>query len=103
MPTPHLLAIAGELDLQHCAAVRADLAPLLEAKTARLLVDLTGLGYIDSSGLALLIETHQRVEEYGGHLMLFGLRESVRHVFEIARLDRFFTLLPDRAAALAAS
>ena len=73
--------------------------PRTEPKT--LVVDLSRVSYIDSSGLAALIEAMQNVQEYGGKFALAGLQETVRTIFEIARLDQVFQIFPDVDAALA--
>ena len=65
------------------------------------IVDLSGVTYIDSSGLAVFIEAMQRVQGYGGRFALCGLSEGVRHIFSIACLDQVFRIFPDSAAALA--
>jgi anti-sigma B factor antagonist len=99
---PRILAIEGELDLNNVPVVREQLASAVASKTQRVLLDLSGLSYIDSSGLALFIESLQRIQAYGGKLALFGLRDSVRSIFEIARLDQVFQLFPDKDTALTA-
>jgi anti-sigma B factor antagonist len=66
-----------------------------------LVVDLSRVSYVDSSGLAVLIEGMQNVEEYGGQFALAGLQETVRSIFEIARLDQVFHIFPTADAALA--
>jgi anti-sigma B factor antagonist len=76
---------------------------MIEKKPPRLIVDLARVSYIDSSGLAVLIEGMRNVEEYGGKFALAGLQEPVRTVFEIARLDQVFQIFPDVNAALAPS
>ncbi len=101
-PEPGILALEGEIDLHESPQIKEKLKPLLDAKQPRLLVDLSGVSYIDSSGLALFIEAMQRVQAYGGQFTLCGLRPSVRTIFEIARLDQVFRIFPDRAAAQAA-
>jgi anti-sigma B factor antagonist len=101
LPTTETLSLAGEIDLHRSPEVKALLQPPIERKTGRILLDLSRVSYIDSSGLAVLIEGLQRVLGYGGRLGLFGLQESVRNIFEIARLDQVFELYPDEAAALA--
>lgn len=101
IPEPGVLALAGEVDLHESPMIREALQPLLAAKTERVLVDLGEVTYIDSSGLALFIETMQRVQAYGGKFGLFGLAPTVRSIFEIARLDQIFRIFTDRAAALA--
>ena len=97
---PTILELVGELDMHRVPAVRAQLDPLVKARTPRVLIGLSDITYIDSSGLALFIEVLQQVHGYGGQLALFGLRAPVRHIFEIARLDQLFKLYPDKSAAL---
>ena len=96
-----IFPLEGEVDLHRAPEIRKALAPLLALKPPRLLIDLTKVGYIDSSGLALLIETLQRVQSYGGSFFLCGLRDSVRAIFHVACLDQVFRIFPDEASALA--
>ena len=96
-----ILALQGEIDLHRSPEVKQTLDPLIAKKLPRILLDLSAVTYIDSSGLATLIETLQRVQAYGGKFALFGLRDSVRSVFEIARLDQIFRLFADESSALA--
>jgi len=95
-----ILALEGEIDLHRSPQVKESLEPLIAQKTPRILVDFSGVTYIDSSGLATMIETLQRIQGYGGKFAMFGLRESVRGIFEIARLDQIFRIFPDEAAAV---
>ena len=76
---------------------------MIEKKPRQLIVDLSRVTYIDSSGLAALIEGMQNVEEYGGKFVLAGLQETIRTIFEIARLDQVFQIFPDVDAALVAA
>jgi anti-sigma B factor antagonist len=99
---PNVLPLDGEIDLHVSPQISASLAAMIKKKPAKLVVDLAGVTYIDSSGLAILIEAMQSVGAYGGKFALAGLQESVRPIFEIARLDQVFQIYPDRAAALAA-
>jgi anti-sigma B factor antagonist len=96
-----ILALEGEIDLHRSPQVKETLEPLIQKKMARILVDLSAVSYIDSSGLAIFIETMQRIAAYGGKFALFGLRESVRGIFEIARLDQIFNIYPDETSAVA--
>ena len=100
-PQTGILALEGEIDLHRSAQVKETLEPLVTQKAKRILLDFSAVTYVDSSGLALMIETLQRIQGYGGKLALFGLRKTVRHIFEIARLDQIFSIFPDEAAALA--
>jgi anti-sigma B factor antagonist len=101
-PEPGVLALDGEIDLHEAPQVKTKLLPLINSKLPHVVVDLTGVSYIDSSGLALFIEAMQRIQAYGGKFALCGLRPSVRTIFDIARLDQVFRIFPDRQAALTA-
>ncbi|MGZ5538038.1 MAG: STAS domain-containing protein, partial [Chthoniobacterales bacterium] len=68
----------------------------------QLVVDLSQVSYIDSSGLTVLIEGMQNVAAYGGKFSLAGLQDGVRPIFEIARLDQVFQIYPTVDSALAA-
>ncbi|MFN2509001.1 MAG: STAS domain-containing protein [Chthoniobacterales bacterium] len=98
---PNVLPLEGEIDLHVSAGVADSLQTMLQSKPKRLVVDLSRVSYIDSSGLAVLIEAMQNMAGYGGKFSLAGLQESVRPVFEIARLDQVFRIYPDVDAALA--
>ncbi len=100
---PNVLPLEGEIDLHVSPNVTASLRMMIEKKPKQLIVDLSRVTYIDSSGLAALIEGMQNVEEHGGKFALAGLQETIRTIFEIARLDQVFQIFPDVAAALAAA
>ena len=98
---PHVLPLKGEIDLHISPAITASLNAMIEKKPERLVVDLSRVTYIDSAGLAALIQAMQKVEAYGGKFLLAGLQETVRSIFEISRLDQVFQIFPDADAALA--
>lgn len=99
---PAVLPLTGEIDLHVSPGISASLAQMIATKPARLIVDLSGVTYIDSSGLAVLFQSMQSVEKYGGKFAIAGIPEAVRSIFEIARLDQVFKIFPDLAAASAA-
>lgn len=100
---PNVLPLQGEIDLHVSPNVAASLKMMIEKKPPQVIVDLAGVSYIDSSGLAALIEGMQNVQQYGGKFVLAGLQEPVRPIFEIARLDQVFQIFPDVDGALAAN
>lgn len=99
IPQPNTLALQGEVDLNDSPAIKAQLATLLASKPPRVFIDLSEVSYIDSSGLAVLIEAMQRIHAYSGALALYGIHTNVENVFHISRLDQVFRIFPDRAAA----
>ncbi len=98
---PNVLPLEGEIDLHVSANVAESLDAIIQKRPKRLIVDLTRVSYIDSSGLAVLIEGMQNVKAYGGKFALAGLGEDVLTIFEIAKLDQVFRIFPDVDAAFA--
>ena len=99
---PNVFPLEGEIDLHVSPGIATSLKAMVHEKPKQLVVDLSRVSYIDSSGLAVLIEAMQNVAGYGGKFALAGLQDSVRPIFEIARLDQVFRIFPDVDAALAA-
>jgi anti-sigma B factor antagonist len=97
-----IISISGDIDLESSPKLRAFLKPKSSQKTPKLLLDFGGVSYIDSSGLATLIEYFQAVQGFGGKLTLAALSPRVKNVFEIVRLEQIFSLYPDVPSALAA-
>src|SRR5207248_9926797 len=97
----NVVPLKGEIDLHVSPTVTAALTEVIDQKPERLVVDLSEVTYIDSAGLAALIQAMQKVEGYGGKFMLSGLQETVRSIFEISRLDQSLQIFPDADAALA--
>jgi anti-sigma B factor antagonist len=98
---PNVLPLEGEIDLHVSPEVGESLRRLVAKRPRVLVVDLARVTYLDSSGLAVLIEAMQNVHEYGGRFALAGVQESVKQIFDIARLDQVFQIFPDVDSALA--
>src|SRR5215469_5201183 len=98
---PNVLPLKGEIDLHVSPVVTASLNAMIDRKPERMVIDLSDVTYIDSAGLAALIQAMQKVEGYGGKFLLAGLQETVRSIFEISRLDQVFQIFPDADTALA--
>ena len=96
------MQLEGEIDLHVSPEIAESLRTMVAKKPKVLVVDLAKVTYFDSSGLAVLIEGMQNVQEYGGKFALVGVQESVKHILEIARLDQVFQIYPDSDSALAA-
>ena len=100
MSEPNVLSITGDIDMHGSPQLKQSFEPMIAKKTDRVLVDFTEVTYIDSSGLAVFIEAMQRIHAYGGKFAFYGLRDNVRSIFELARLDQIFVIFPDKKAAL---
>ncbi len=95
-----LLAVAGNVDIYTSPELRGELKVALDSKVPRIVVDLEQVTFVDSSGLATLIEALQKVDEYSGKLTLCSLAKTVLGVFKLSNLDSLFDIRPDREAAL---
>src|SRR5947207_13569655 len=103
-PLPCVFATEGAIDLHVSPELRASVRAIIDdEKPKRLVVDLSRVPYIDSSGLAVLIGAMQTLELEGGLFLLAGAQEGVRMILESARLDQYFRLFPSVEAALVAS
>jgi anti-sigma B factor antagonist len=100
---PDVLSLEGEIDLHVSPRVAVSLRQMTAKKPKQLVVDLSRVTYLDSSGLAVLIEAMQNVEKHKGKFAIVGVQETVRSIFDIARLDQVFRIFPDVDAALTAS
>lgn len=94
-----VVAFRGEVDLEHSPVAREVLLGAVEAG-APLVVDLSGVSYIDSSGIASLVEAFQEARKRGTGFSLAAVSTSALRVFELARLDQVFTIHPTLEAAL---
>ncbi len=89
----------GDVDLNCSRDFQSHLKKALEGKPQRVIVDLAKVPYMDSSGVATLVEAMQIARKSSTKLVLCGMQDKVRSIFEIARLDRVFTIVPDMATA----
>lgn len=92
--------VVGEIDLNTSNAFQQDLLELLDKSPERIVVNLSGVSYMDSSGVASLVKLLSRIRRTNGSLVLYGLTDRVRGVFEITRLDSVFEIRADEQEAL---
>jgi len=96
----HVLVLSGELDYHSSPELREKLSELTAKQAPKILVNLSGIDYMDSSGIATFVEAFQKTKRYQGRLILAELTATVRGVFEIAKLDSIFELSPTVAEAM---
>ncbi len=96
-----VLGVEGSVDIYSSPELRGELKLALDKQAPRIVIDLAGVSFIDSSGLATLIEGLQKVKVYSGNLVLCELTQTVLGVFQLANLDHIFTIKETRESALA--
>lgn len=97
-----VIELGGEIDLDRAPEVRGLLLDCV-TRGRDVLVDLSRVSYIDSSGIASLVEALQSAGKSGIALGLVAISPMALRVFKLARLDKVFTIYPDLGAALAAA
>ena len=73
---------------------------LLEEGRVHLLVDLTGVGFLDSSGLGALVRALTNSQKEGGQTKLFGANDQIRKLLQMTKLDSVFELHDDLEVAV---
>jgi anti-sigma B factor antagonist len=96
-----VVAPRGDIDMATVDEVKRTLAGLMSRGQPRLLIDLSGVGYIDSSGMGALVSAMKQARAAGGDLKLCGLQDEVRSIFEVTRLIRAMSIHPTRQEAIA--
>lgn len=100
-----IISLSGDIDLNQSSKLRGLFQEKIKAKTPALLLDFSAVNYIDSSGLATLVEYYQGSRAYEGKIALAACSARVKSVFELVRLTEIFSLydtLEEAKAALAA-
>lgn len=97
-----IITVAGELDLYTAPRLKEQLLSIIEEGVLKIAVDMTGIHFIDSSALGVLIGGVKRLKPKGGSLVLVSVDENVNWIFQITGLNSVFDLYNTKDAALAA-
>jgi anti-sigma B factor antagonist len=95
-----VVGLEGEIDLYHTPDLKKKLTEVAKKKPACIILNFASVKYIDSSGLATIIDLYQQVKVYGGKLALVGLSVQVKSVFEVARLNQVFAIYDSEQQAV---
>ena len=97
-----VLGLTGRLEARNSAAVRQMIHQAGSTSPTNLVINLKDVTFIDSSGLAVLVQGMKLAKKQDGKLRLCHLQQSVRIIFELTRLDKAFEIFPDESSAVAA-
>jgi anti-sigma B factor antagonist len=86
------LIIRGSLDINSAPQLAEEIDKLVLGKVKRVVVDLTGLDLIDSSGVAALVKLYKGIRGHGGHVQMSGARDQPLAIFKLLRMDKVFNL-----------
>jgi anti-sigma B factor antagonist len=94
--------LSGDIDFANSPEVRQSLLrEIRESRVPRVVVNLSGVHYIDSSGVASLVEGLKASRDLGSRFILFGLSTAAREVLQLSRLLKVFEIYDNEEQALA--
>lgn len=94
-PGVFVISLAGDLDMSTSPQARNTLLPLFRKKVSHIVVDLAGVPYIDSSGIATFVEALQLARKGNVRFSLAGACHTVESIFDLAYLKNVFEMVPD--------
>ncbi len=92
--------VEGQLIVGNRQELKQKVLDELEKGGRKFLVDFTQTGYIDSSGLGVLVSLSKKIREQGGELRLANLNDDLKTLFELTKLDTLFQIADTRERAL---
>jgi anti-sigma B factor antagonist len=93
------MALVGELDLSSVAKVQEELRRIEAGSPATLVVDLSKLSFLDSTGLRCIVTADERAREDGRRIVIVRGPDAVQRVFAITRLEERLEMVDDAGAA----
>ncbi|HXY69251.1 MAG TPA: STAS domain-containing protein [Gemmatimonadales bacterium] len=97
-----VIDVDGQLIVGNRQELKQRVLDALEAGDRKFLIDFTRTGYIDSTGLGVLVSLSKKIRDEGGDLRLAGLNEDLKTLFELTKLDTLFAITDSAEQALAA-
>lgn len=94
-----ILHLAGDIDMHFAPALRALLQAKAKSHCPALLLDISGVEFIDSSGIAAILEYLRDATNFEGRFCIGGLTPSLRTIFEVVGLGRVMPVYADAATA----
>jgi anti-sigma B factor antagonist len=95
-----VIDVEGQLIVGNRQELKQKVLEELEGGGRKFLIDFSNTGYIDSSGLGVLVSLSKKIREQGGELRLANLNDDLRTLFELTKLDTLFHIASSRDEAL---
>jgi anti-sigma B factor antagonist len=95
-----LVEVEGQLIVGNRQELKQQVLEQLESGDRKFVIDFAKTGYIDSSGLGVLVSLSKKIREQGGELRLSSLNEDLRTLFELTKLDTLFRIADTKEQAL---
>lgn len=96
-----IVQVDGEININTSPELRSAFMELVDQQTPRIVVDFKEVSYIDSSGLATLVEMTQNIKGHNGELALAHVTEKISGIFELTKIDKLFSFYNTQDEAVA--
>jgi len=98
-----VVSVFGEVDVATAPELKERLTGLVGEGRVKLVLDLSGVDFLDSTGLGMIVSALKRARTHGGDLRIVCTESRITRLFEITGLDKALTVLPTVDAAVAGS
>ncbi len=95
----YIYSIEGNLDSNTSGDLEKKLIPAIDPNNTKFILDFSGLRYISSAGLRVLLGAAKKLNQFGGKMILCSVKDDIKEVFEIAGLLPIFPIVDDPEAA----
>ncbi|MFC1576977.1 STAS domain-containing protein [Candidatus Omnitrophota bacterium] len=92
--------IDGEIDINTAPGIKKNFEKVISGKTPKVVINFKDVTYVDSSGLATLVEFLKNIRGYGGKMKLASLSSKVKSLFEITKLEKLFEMYSQEEEAI---
>ena len=94
-----VIALNGRLDAGSAEGVLTGVKKLLAQNRVKIILDMSGVEFIDSAGVGILLASYRAVDAKGGTLKICAIQHQVEGILSLTRLGEFFEVFKDRASA----
>ena len=95
-----ICTLEGEVNINNSPELRKAFDEIVRKSEKKVLIDFSSVSYVDSSGLATLIEMFQRLKKIGGRMRFSNMDQKIKNIFEITKLQKLFEIMDTRENAL---
>ncbi|MBE7437542.1 MAG: STAS domain-containing protein [Spirochaetales bacterium] len=92
-----IIAIKGEVDLYSVGQLKKDIMSHIDDTVTSLVIDMTELSHMDSSGIALMAQLQKKMKSVNGSFCFLNINQDVMNVLKLAALDKFFKIYNSEA------
>lgn len=88
-----IISISGEVNLYSVSKLRKDIMKVVDDSVTSLVIDMSNLSHMDSSGIALLANLQKQIRSNNGSFYMLNVNDDIKNVLKLAALDKFFNII----------